>query len=77
MFLMIQLNMIGITCTYSTAVENLMSYEAVLIHFTARTYLKYIFPISNFYKFEIFLNIFVIHACVVLQVWVKKLPAYE
>jgi len=69
---MIQLNMIDITCTYSTAVENLMSYEAVLMHLTVRRYFQYIFPISNFYKFEIFLNIFVILVCIVLQVLVKK-----
>ena len=35
-FLMIQLNTIGITCTYCTAVANLMNCEAVVMHLTVR-----------------------------------------
>ena len=37
---MIQLFVIGIMCTYCTAVENLMSYEAVLMHLTVRRYFQ-------------------------------------
>jgi hypothetical protein len=54
-FLMIQLFMIGITCTYCTAVENLMSYKAVLMHLTFRRYFQYNFPINKFTNSKLFL----------------------